>query len=191
MYRMFLIVILLLFAATSLPAQHEVHSECKPFVEVNKKWQTLRIRPHENAFITCTISQGQFNKLIRESLEEADSDQVNFKSLFMGRLIDHPWISKYLAMQALASDDWNPETRELKDGDINSFVRHILESPELLQQIQEPFADTGYTVTGASVEKVLITKANEIPWLELSESVLVPYDAMIHYILQKPKVSDQ
>ena len=191
MYRMFLTMILLLFADTSIPAQQEVHSECKPFVEVNKKWQTLRIRPHENAFLHCTITQKQYNELVRNALEQPDSDQVNFKSLFMGRLIEYPWISKYLATQALASDDWNSETGQPKGGDFNSFVRDILISPDMLGQIQEPFADTGYTVTGASVEKVLITKANEIPWLELSESVLVPYDAMVHYILQKPKVSDQ
>lgn len=185
MYRMFLIVILLLFATTSLPVQHEVHNECKPFVEVNKKWQTLRIRPHENAFLHCTITQKQYNELVRNALEEPGSDQVNFKSLFMGRLIDHPWISKYLVTQALADDDWNSETGQPKGGDFNSFVRDILISPDMLGQIQEPFAGTSYTVIGASVEKVLVTKASEIQWLEMSESVLVPYDAMVHFILKK------
>ena len=38
---------------------------------------------------------------------------------------------------------------------------------------------------GASVEKVLVTRANEIDWLDIEEPVLVPYDALTHFILKK------
>ncbi len=166
-------------------AEENTSNKCKPLVEINIEWQTLRIRPHENAFLNCTVSREQFNELIRDALGNPEDKQTNFKSLFMGRLIDHPWISKYLAVRALEYDDWNSKTGKLTGEDINSFVRRILESPELLSQIQEPFTDTGYTVTGASVEKVLVVKADEIQWLGINKPVLVPCDAMVHYILKK------
>jgi hypothetical protein len=40
-------------------------------------------------------------------------------------------------------------------------------------------------VSRASVEKVLVGKTNEIEWLEIRANVLVPYDVMVHFILEK------
>ncbi|MBI4005389.1 MAG: hypothetical protein HY356_01865 [Gammaproteobacteria bacterium] len=184
MNRYLLITLLFLFSPSIL-AEETTNNECKPLVEINIEWQTLRIRPHENAFLNCTVSREQYNELIRGALENPADKQANFKSLFMGRLIDHPWISKFLAMQALDHEGWDAEKGQPKAGDMNSFVRKLLSFPELLKQIQEPFIGTGYTVIGASIEKVLVAKANEIKWLEINEPVLVPYDAMVHYILKK------
>ena len=184
MNRIILTTLLLLFPLTIL-AEETTSNECHPVVEKELQWQTLRIRPHENELITCTLAQEQFNKLIRESLENSGNEQSDYHSLFMGRLVDHPWISKYLAVQALGTKDWDAEKGRPKEGEINSFVRKLLTSPELLGQIQIPFTETGYTVIGASVEKVLVVKANEIKWLDINEPVLVPYDAMVHFILEK------
>ena len=110
---------------------------------------------------------------------------MEFRSIFFGRLVEHPWLSKYLAAHALAHDNWDVVKGQPKTGYINQLVRDILSAPDLVEQIQASFAGSGYTVVGASVEKVLVTKANEIDRLELHEPVLVPYDALVHFILKK------
>ena len=123
--------------------------------------------------------------LIRGFLAQPENQQIEFKSIFIGHLVEHPWLSKYLAVHALAHDNWDVEKGQPRTGYINPLVREILSAPDLLEQIQASFADSGYTVVGASVEKVLVTKANEIDWLELHEPVFVPYDALTHFILKK------
>ena len=158
---------------------------CRPVVEINPQWQVMRIRSHENAFLSCTVSQDKFNELITAAFTDPESNNTDFKSLFIGRLVEYPWLSRYLAMQALQHEDWDSEKGQYKGTNINAYVAGILSSPELLGQIQQPFAGTGYTVSRASVEKVLVGKANEIEWLEISANVLVPYDVMVHFILEK------
>jgi hypothetical protein len=149
----------------------------------------MRIRSHENAFISCTVSRDKFNVLIITAFTNPEINKTDFKSLFIGRLIEYPWLSRYLAMQSLQHDDWDSGKGLYKGANINAFVAGILSSPELLGQIQEPFAGTGYTVSRATVEKVLIGKANEIEWLEINTAVLVPYDVMVHFILEKSDIA--
>lgn len=159
--------------------------ECKPVLEKNLDWQTLRIRPHENELITCTLTQGQYEQLIHEVLPGNENTEPVYKSLFIGRLVDHPWMSRYLATQSLVHKDWDTQTGQPASGTINEFVRQMLSAPEFLKQIQKPFTGTGYVVKGASVEKVLVAQASQIEWLETEEPALVPYDALVHFILIK------
>ena len=182
MLNVFLILFFLLPCSSQA---NQDSSNCRPFVEINARWQVIRIRPHENAFINCTVSKDKYNELIATALTDPEIDNTEFKSLFLGRLIEYPWLSRYLAMQALQHKDWDSEKGQYKGKYINAFVAELLSSAELLSQIQEPFTGTGYTVRGATVEKVLIGKANEIEWLEINTASLVPYDVMVHFILEK------
>ena len=184
MYYTSVIALLLVFPLTGF-ADEPVNDKCHPVIEKDSQWRVIRIRPHENELITCTLTQEQFNSLIHEALVTNDTDQTIYHSLFIGRLVDHPWLSRYLAKQALNNRDWDAEKGRPKEGNINAFVRDLLSTPGLLAQIQIPFAGSGYIVTGASVEKVLITKANEIQYLGIDKPLLVPYDAMVHFILKK------
>lgn len=176
-----------IFCFVSLPVFTETVSveECQPVYEINHQWQTLRLRPHENAFLDCTVSREKFNELIQSVFIDPENNKTEFKSLFIGRLVENPWLSQFLANHALQHPDWNAETGKFAGENINAFVSGILSAPELLEQIQQPFNATGYIVTGTSVEKVLIGRANEIEWLEINEPVMVPYDVMVHFILEK------
>ena len=118
-------------------------------------------------------------------LKEPENQQAVFKSIFLGRLVDHHWLSKYLVEHALTHEGWDKEKGQPRSGYINQFVRDILSTPGLTSQIQEFFRCGGYTVTGTSVEKVLVAKASEIDWLDKHEPALVPYDALTHFILKK------
>jgi len=181
----YFIFTLLYLSCFTVFAENISIEECKPVYEINHHWQTVRLRSHENAFLSCTVSQDKFNELITAAFADPESNKTEFKSLFIGRGSEDPWLSRYLAIQSLQHEDWDSEKGQYKGTNINAFVAGILSSPELLGQIQEPFAGTGYTVSRASVEKVLVGKANEIEWLEISTNVMVPYDAMVHFILEK------
>lgn len=122
---------------------------------------------------------------------DPEINKTDFKSLFIGRLIEYPWLSRYLVMHSLQHEDWDSEQGQYKGENINAFVAGILSSPGLLSQIQEPFAGTGYTVTGVSVEKVLVGKADDIEWLEINTAKLAPYDVMVHFILEKSHFSPE
>ena len=175
----------LLLIAPVIQAEGKREGECRPVIEADAEWKVIIVRPHENAFLVCTLTQAQLQDLIRSFLTQPENRQVEFKSIFFGRLVEHPWLSKYLAAHALAHDNWDVVKGQPKTGYINQLVRDILSAPDLLQQIQESFNGSGYTVVGASVEKVLVARANEIDWLELHESGFVPYDALTHFILKK------
>ena len=176
---------ILLFLLPILVQASENPDKCRAIVEINAQWQTIRIRSHENAFLNCTVSQNKFNELVNTALTDPEISKTDFKSLFIGRLIEYPWLSRYLAIRSLQDVDWDSEKGQYKGTNINAFVAGILSAPELLNQIQVPFAGTGYTVSGATVEKVLIGKANEIKWLGINSAVLVPYDVMVHFTLEK------
>lgn len=180
-------LIFTLFYLFSFPAFAEniLIEECAPLYEINSPWQTIRLRSHENSFLYCTVTQEKFNELIMSAFTDPESIKTEFKSLFIGRLVEYPWLSQFLANHALQHPDWNAEEGKFAGENINAFVSGILSAPELLEQIQQPLNAAGYIVTGASVEKVLIGKANEIEWLEINEPVMVPYDVMVHFILEK------
>ena len=57
----------------------------------------------------CTLTREQFNKLVRETLEKSFNEQSDYHSLFIGHLVDHPWLSRYLAKQALNNGDWDAD----------------------------------------------------------------------------------
>jgi len=181
-----IVIPLLLPVAPFVRADENSGEVCKPVIYANTREDVIFVRPHETAFLTCTLTQNQLQELIRGFLAGPDHQHRNFKTVFIGRLVDHPWLSKYLAEQALAHAGWDREKGEPAAGDINQYVRDVLSAPDLLGRIQEPFAGSGYTVVGASVEKVLVSRASDIEWLETDDPALVPYDAMVHFILHKP-----
>ena len=146
----------LLLIAPVVQAEGKKEGECRPVIEADAEWKVIIVRPHENAFLVCTLTQAQLQDLIRSFLTQPENRQVEFRSISLGRLVEHPWLSKYLAIHTLAHDNWDVEKGQPRTGYINHLVRDILSAPDLLEQIQASFAGSGYTVVGASVEKVLV-----------------------------------
>ncbi len=159
--------------------------QCKPVVEAQPDQGWFRVRPHENAFIHCTLTRETLTRQVQEFLSGADIGVNGFQSLSLGRLVDHPWLSRYLAEQALADGNWDAVRGMPRNGDINGFVRSTLTTPAALALLQSVFEGTGYTVTGVSVEKVLVLPANSMPWLETSHTELVPFDALTFVRLER------
>jgi hypothetical protein len=104
----------------------------------------------------------------------------------MGRLIDYPWLSQYLATSAHRDRGWDPRKGKPVAMDINKYVSQLLFRRELMAQIEEPFARGGYQVIGVTVEKVLVGGFREVP---LYQGKLypgkVPFDAQVWFRLRK------
>jgi hypothetical protein len=176
---------LLLFLMQPAGAQPDREPQCQPAVEARADQGWLRVRPHVDAFLQCTLGPVELAQLVREFLLRPEHGADRYQSLFLGRLVEYPWLSRYLAGHALEDNSWDGVHGLPGAGGINEFVRRILSTPDALALLQPAFDGTGYTVTGVSVEKVLVVPANSISWLEIPGTVLVPYDALTHVQLKK------
>ena len=143
------------------------------------------MRPHEDDFTQCTLTREQLAQLLREFFSRPEAEAVNYTSVFLGRLVEYPWLSRFLAAQAAADPGWDAETGRPRSGDINTYVRTALFSPAGLELLRPVFAETGYRIMGVSVEKVLVAKAESLPELGLAGMTRYPYDALTHLRLVK------
>jgi len=155
-------------------------AQCQPVVESRADQEWLRVRPHRDAFLQCTLGREDLAQLVREFLLRPEQAAIRYRSLFLGRLVEYPWLSRHLADRALEDANWDPVRGSPRAGSVNEFARGILSTPSALALLQSAFEGTGYTVTGVSVEKILVAPANSVAWLENSRADLVPYDAMTH-----------
>lgn len=109
-----------------------------------------------------------------------------YSSLFVGRLVDYPWLSEYLATTAYRDQGWDSQKGKPVAMDINKYVSQLLLRKELLVKIETAFAQGGYRVLGVTVEKVLVGRVREIPLYQGEmHPGRVPYDAQVWFRLEK------
>ncbi len=178
-----------LLSLSGAQAGAEPAAQCRPVIEARADQGWFRVRPHVDAFTHCTLSREELKSLLQEFIRRPESPATPYHALFLGRLVDHPWLSRYLAEQALEDTNWDPVRGLPRDGDINAFVHAVLTSAETIALLQSLFEGTGYKVIGVSVEKILVAPANSITWLESSGTALVPFDALTHVTLSAGPIS--
>lgn len=162
--------------------------ECELRVESNLKWETLRLRAHHPQQKYCRITQDEMISILEKAFSKTDAPKLErtYASLFLGRLIDYPWLSQHLATAAYHDPGWDSKRGKPVKMDINKFVGRLLFQKELISQIEGPFLKGGYRIVGVSVEKVLVGSFQEVP---LYEGKLlpgkVPYDVQAWLRLKK------
>jgi DNA-binding NarL/FixJ family response regulator len=93
---------------------------------------------------------------------------------------------QYLAVTAYKDAGWDRKKGKPVAVGTNKYVSKVLSAREITAQIEEAFAEGGYRVVSASVEKVLVGSFREVPLYE--GKMLpgkVPYDAMVWFRLEK------
>src|SRR5512136_1892676 len=132
--------------------------ECLLTVESNAKWHTLRLRAHHPKYKGCQITRDEMLLALDEAFSRTDPPNLegSYSSLSIGRLIDYPWLSQYLATTASQDRGWDLKRGKPAVMDINKYVANMLSRKELRAQIEPPFLKGGYKVIGVTVEKVLI-----------------------------------
>ena len=143
----------------------------------------------------CTLPlSGQIPHL-RRILEEflgKDPDAPSFRTLFWGGLVPESGpssleLSQRLALAAHRSPGWDARRGRPKTGDANRFVKDLANSELIYPELSELFAGTGRSLSIASVEKVRVLEARELPFhdelrkagVEATEKL--PFDCMVWF----------
>jgi hypothetical protein len=162
--------------------------ECDLRVESIEKEHILRLRAHHPKYKGCGIDKNSMVSVLTAAFLKNDSPKLegSYSSLSIGRLIDYPWLSQYLAATAYYDQGWDSRKGKPAAMDINKYVSQLLSRKELLAQIETPFAKGGYKVNRVSVEKVLVGGFREVPFYQ-GKMVpgRVPYDAQVWFRLVK------
>ncbi len=162
--------------------------ECSLTVESNEKWHTLRLRAHHPKYKGCDVDKDSMLSALSAAFSKTDSPKMegSYSSLFIGRLIDYPWLSEYLATTSYRDRGWDSKKGKPAAMDINKYVSQLLFKKELMAQLWTVLEKGGYRVTGVTVEKVLVGGFREVPFYrgEMHPG-RVPYDAQVWFRLER------
>ncbi len=122
---------------------------------------------------------------------ESPKLEGNYSSLSIGRLIDFPWLSQYLATTAYQDHGWDSKKGKPVSGDVNKYVAHVLSAKELTAQMEPAFAKGGYRIAGVTAEKILVGGFRQVPFYQgRIHPGRVPYDAQVWFRLQRDERHD-
>jgi hypothetical protein len=162
--------------------------ECDLTVESNEKWHTLRLRAHHPEYKGCHIDKDSMLSVLSAAFLKTEPPKLegSYSSLSLGRLIDYPWLSQYVATTAYRDRGWDSKKGKPVAMDINKYVSQLLFRKELMAQIEKVFEKGGYRIMAVTVEKVLVGGFREIPFYqgEMHPGQL-PYDAQVWFRLEK------
>jgi hypothetical protein len=184
------VLVILGFTTMALSQEEVITSskvgECSLTVEANVRWHTLRLRALHPEGRNCLVDRDSMLSALSEAFSETGLLKFEgvFTSLSIGRLIDYPWLSQYLAITARKDRKWNAK-RGKPAFNVNQYVSGVLSQKEVLAQIETTVAKSGYRVTGVSVEKVLVGGLREVPQYAGDVAAgLFPYDAQVWFRLE-------
>jgi len=166
----------------------EQAGECRLTVEADDHWRTLRLRALHPQYKNCHIDRDSMLQILGRALSDdaVARPEGAYSSLFIGRIIDYPWLSQYLATAAWRDRGWNSKRGRPRSAEINTYVAALLSRRELLAQLTPAFCDSGYEIVGVNVEKVLVGTFRDVP--DHSGAVQagrVPFDAMLWFRLAR------
>ena len=117
----------------------------------------------------CDLPLAQQTPLIAKLLHEV-LKAGKFHTLGWGRLYpDGPrdiTMAVRLALAAKRSPEWDAGKGKPRNGDINGFVRKLANDASIYEELRPVFRDSGLEIEFASVEKVLVLRATELPFFD-------------------------
>ncbi|NJD09334.1 MAG: hypothetical protein FIB01_02445 [Gemmatimonadetes bacterium] len=132
----------------------------------------------------CALSlAGQaplIGRLLRRVLEPG-TGAAGFRTLSWGRLYPDDardaTMPVRLALAAMRSPGWDAAVGRPRSGDINGWVRQAANDARIYEELVPVFREVGLELTLAGVEKVLVQKAELLPFFaELQEAGVRPGD---------------
>ena len=161
--------------------------QCSLRVEADDQSRTLRLRVHPED-PECHITRDAAYEILKAVFSKTDPPKLEgtYASLFLGRLIDYPWLCEYLASSAYKDPRWDKNKGKPVSMNINKYVSAILFSREVTAQFEEAFGNSGYRVRAVSVEKVLVGSFSDVPLYQGKMPLgKIPYDAMVWLSLER------
>jgi hypothetical protein len=191
-FSFYLIVLLLPFCSLTAANQERVilaveSGKCTLRVEADDEFRSMRLRilPEDSG---CYCSKEEMKSILQSAFAKDASRNLNglYKSLFIGRLIDYPWLCEYLASAAYRDRMWDTKKGKPLSMGINRYIGALLSKKEILAPLEEAVAGHGYRIVSASVEKVLVGGFRDIPQYKGPKAAgKVPFDAMVWFSLER------
>jgi hypothetical protein len=189
-YFLFIWAVVLMWSAAAQAYQERLilslmEGECTLRVEADDQSRTLRLRILP-ATPECRFSKTSMQTIIKAAFAIVDPQQPGgtYTSLFLGRLVDYPWLSEQLALAAGKDSRWDRRKGRPVTMSLNTYVRDMLSRPEVTGQFEEALGESGYRVTAVTVEKVLVGRRSDVPLhAGTTFSGKAPFDAMVWLIL--------
>ena len=190
--RVWLCCFLLLASAAARADDRIISStaagECTLQVEAAGNWPALRLRAVHPQCRACAAEPSAVLRVLElafADLPTAEPGRV-FTSLALGRLVDYPWMARFLAESATNDSRWDAAAGKPKGVHENRYVADILSRPEIVGPIEAVTRPHGYRVVGVSVEKVLIGGFENVPgWEGHRRRGKVPFDAQTWFRLER------
>ena len=185
-FRILLASVLLLGA--SIPAAGEAvlasipAGECTLTVEASENWPALRLRAGHPNHRPCFIDKAAVVEALTQAFAGPHPILASreFTSLALGRLIDYPWLVRFLAQHAARDPQWDAIAGKPRRIHVNRYVADVLFSPGIVSEIEKPLHGQGYRVAGVSVEKVLVGGFENVPqWEGPGGKGKIPFDAQV------------
>ena len=152
---------------------------CTPYVEERPGATTAAFRRHTDDFQTCSVAESRYDEVVAGWLRNRPQAAPALTSVSLGRAVNFPWISQYLAERALRDPLWDARRGKVRRGGINQFVVSLLSEKAFLARLAAPFADTPYVPVRVSVEKVLVGTASDVLPETKAGKLRVPFDAQL------------
>jgi hypothetical protein len=162
--------------------------KCSFTVEANDEWHTFRLRARHPEHKGCDINRAPMLSALSAAFSKTGPAGLegNYSSLSIGRLIDYPWLSAYLATTAYHDRGWNSRKGKPADMNIKTYAAQLLLRNELTAHINTILGKSGYRVAGVTVEKVLVGGFHDVPLYQGEmHPGRVPYDAQVWFRLKK------
>jgi len=161
--------------------------ECSLRVEADDEEHILRLRIHPG-HPECYATKDAVQKVLRAVFSETGPPKLEgvYRSLFLGRLIDYPWLCEYLATYAYKDPRWDKNKGKPVSVDLYKYVSGILSRREVRAQFEEAFGDTDYRIKTVTIEKILVGSLRDVPLYQ--GKILpgkVPFDAIVWLRLEK------
>jgi hypothetical protein len=161
--------------------------ECTLRVEAAASGPALRLRVSPAGAGPCRVEPGTVLEVLERAFAALGRTEPGrkFTSLAIGRLIDYPWMARFLAENAAKDNRWDADAGKPIGVHENRYVADILARPEILGPIEAVTRPHGYRVVGVSVEKVLIGGFDSVPgWEGPRRRGKVPFDAQTWFRLE-------
>ena len=193
-WGLFLVFALTLFLSAGTASSEDLVvvsssvGECTLRVESNEAWRTLRMRAHHPKQRDCRIDQASVVAVLIAAFSKTDTPKLEgpYSSLYIGRLIDYPWLCQCLATTAYSDRGWDSKKGTPRAMGINKYVAQLLFRKEVVTPIDTALIEGGYRVAGVTVEKVLVGGFREVPFYQgPMHPGRVPYDAQVWFRLEK------
>lgn len=166
------------FAALSLALNScslGIEHGCSVRIEDNKFETGFSVRLSKS---DCRIEEEHYRRTIQRWINERRPNAPQLEGFYLGRIVNYPWISQYLASEAIRNSEWDLMTGTSHGTHPHDLVKSILIQEEFQYRLGIPFANTPYDIGDVEIEKVLIQDAG-IVLKDSKKSGKVPYDAQL------------